>query len=365
MLFRKPVGSVVVMLSLFSLVAFAAACGGDETTTTTGDETTTTLEQTETTIEETTTSEAETTTSVGGDIDRIAAALQGSDQIAQGFEITDYKIEGTWAGVIVHAPGVDDARVLLQRLEGAWLVVAIGTDLVHEDLIDLGAPEAIADLIGGPAATTSTGYNPLEQIKAVLAASDQLADTFTITGNKIVSDRWAGVIVHSSGTDDAHVLLKKSNGKWSIVTLGTDLSRGGLIALGAPQSIADYLGYATDLSDAALLYAQKLGGVSLEGDELYLIVGASADTEAEAQDLLDAALPSFGDMQSYFIVQLAENFDGLAGGYKKYIVIEAYRESPSTDNQDFGRRGFPDLAVEHVTVITFDPIPVYEDVVGD
>jgi hypothetical protein len=235
---------------------------------------------------------------------------------------------------------------------------------VRDDLIALGAPEAIADLIGTSAATTSTGYNPLEQIKAVLAASEQIADKFTITGSKIVSDRWAGVVVHSSGTDDAHVLLKKSNGKWSIVTLGTDLSRGGLIALGAPQSIADYLGYATDLSDAALLHAKEIGGVSLEGQKLYLVIGASTDTEAEAQDLLDAAVPAFGDMQAYFVIQLAENFDGLAPGYKKYIVVEAYRESPSAENQDFDRRGYPALTIEQATAITFDPIPVYEDVVG-
>ncbi len=364
MRFCRLVWVATALLVLSGLTVLGASCGGNGTTTSTGEETTTTtIEQTETTLEETTTSEADTTsTTLAGDIDQLAAALAA--QMPPGFEIADYKIVDDWAGVVVHSADADDARVLLQRSGGAWSIVTIGTDLLRDDLIDLGAPEEIADLIGASVVTTPTGYNPLERIKAALAASDQIADTFTITGNKIVGDRWAGVIVHSSGTDDAHVLLKKNNGKWSIVTLGTDLSRGGLIALGAPQSIADYIGYATDLSDAALLYAKELGGVSLEGQEIYLVVGDSADTEAEAQDLLDAAAPSFGDMQSYFIVQLAENFDGLTPGYKKYIIVEAYRESPSAENQDFDRRGFPSSAIERATVITFDPIPAYEDVVG-
>jgi hypothetical protein len=78
--------------------------------------------------------------------------------------------------------------------------------------------------------------------------------------------------------------------------------------------------------------------------------------------MLEKATPLFGDMQSYFVVQLSDNFEGLKPGW--WVVIEVYRGEPSPDNLAFDRRGFPDAYVKQATVRTSDPIPVYEDMVG-
>lgn len=116
------------------------------------------------------------------------------------------------------------------------------------------------------------------------------------------------------------------------------------------------------LSGDSLAYARDLGGTSHEGETLYFVIGASLETEQKAQDLLDDATPLFGDMQSYFIVQLSDNFEGMEPGW--WVIIEAYRAQPSQENIDFDRRGFPDAYVKQATVRTADPIPVYEDMVG-
>jgi hypothetical protein len=109
-------------------------------------------------------------------------------------------------------------------------------------------------------------------------------------------------------------------------------------------------------------YAERIGGTSHKGEKLYFVIGDSVDTEREAQSLLDRAVPSFGDMQSYFIVQRSDNFDGMRPGW--WVIVEAYRESPSTENLQFGRRGFRGAYVKRATVRTADPIPVYDDLVS-
>ncbi len=117
------------------------------------------------------------------------------------------------------------------------------------------------------------------------------------------------------------------------------------------------------LSRASIDYAKQLGGSSHEGEGLYLLVGARAASEREAQSLLDAAIPLFGDMQSYFIVQRSDAFEGL--GSEDWVVVEAYRDEPSDKNVGFAQRAFPDATVVRVTVRTADPMPVYEDMVGE
>jgi len=117
------------------------------------------------------------------------------------------------------------------------------------------------------------------------------------------------------------------------------------------------------VSSDSIDYALSLGGSSHLGETLYLVVGASVDTEGSASSALEAAIPRFGDMQSYFIVQRSDNFHGLQPG--SWVVIEAYRDKPSTENLQFGRRGFPAASVERATVATEDPIPVFEDMVAD
>ncbi|MCE5254261.1 MAG: hypothetical protein LLG45_08680 [Actinomycetia bacterium] len=116
------------------------------------------------------------------------------------------------------------------------------------------------------------------------------------------------------------------------------------------------------ISDAAMVYAEDLGGVSHRGQTLYFVIGASVGSEEEAQTLLDEAAALFGDMQSYFIVQNSSNFDGLEPGH--WVIIEAYRDEPSEEALAFARRGFPDAYVKEATVLTEDPIPVYEELMG-
>lgn len=112
------------------------------------------------------------------------------------------------------------------------------------------------------------------------------------------------------------------------------------------------------LSSESLAYAESLGGKSYKGEELYFVIGASVETEAEALTLLEGA-KAVGDMQSYFIVQNSSNFEGMNPGW--WVVFEAYREYPSVDNLAFCRRPFPDAYVKSATVRTSDPIPVYDD----
>ena len=116
------------------------------------------------------------------------------------------------------------------------------------------------------------------------------------------------------------------------------------------------------LSSDSIAYAESLGGTSHEGETLYFVIGANVASEPEAQATLNDASPLFGDMQSYFIVQISDNFEGLEPGW--WVVLEAYRSEPSQENLDFDRRGFPDAYVASATVRTADPIPVYEDVVS-
>jgi hypothetical protein len=116
------------------------------------------------------------------------------------------------------------------------------------------------------------------------------------------------------------------------------------------------------LSAKAIAYAKSLGGASYNGEGLYLIIGASKSSEAEAQALLNKALPAFGDMQPYFIIQLSDNFSGLKPGY--FVIVEAHLNQPNEEDLQFARRGFPDAYTKFVTVNTGDPIPAYEDVMG-
>ena len=116
------------------------------------------------------------------------------------------------------------------------------------------------------------------------------------------------------------------------------------------------------ISAAASVYAEDLGGTPHRGHTLYFLVGASLDSEEAARTLLDEVAPLFGDMQSYFIVQNSSNLDGMEPG--RWVIVEAYRDEPSAENLDFARRAFPEAHVVEATVLTEDPIPVYEEIMG-
>jgi hypothetical protein len=110
-----------------------------------------------------------------------------------------------------------------------------------------------------------------------------------------------------------------------------------------------------------IAYARALGGTSHKGKTLYFVVGASVASEREAQALLDDSDGHFGDMQSYMIVQQSQSFEGMEPGY--WVVLEAYLDYPSAENLQFCRRAFPEAYVKKATVLTSDPIPVYEEIV--
>jgi len=102
-------------------------------------------------------------------------------------------------------------------------------------------------------------------------------------------------------------------------------------------------------------YAAWLGGTSHQGERLYFVIGASLGSEAQAKARLEPA-KAVGDMQSNFIVQLSDNFDGMTPGY--WVIFEAYDGYPSDDDLFFCRRAFSDAYVKPATVLTDDPIPV-------
>lgn len=147
--------------------------------------------------------------------------------------------------------------------------------------------------------------------------------------------------------------LTQSDTGTTTATLGTTVtsvtSTGGVTTSAAA---------ANPVSQDSRDYALSLGGTSHKGEKLYFVIGASVKSEKQAQALLEPA-KAVGDMQSYFVVQLSDNFDGMTPGY--WVVFEAYREYPSQENIDFGRRPFPDAYVKSAVVLTDDPLPVYED----
>ncbi len=116
-----------------------------------------------------------------------------------------------------------------------------------------------------------------------------------------------------------------------------------------------------------IAYAKSLGGKSHEGETLYLIVGGVEKTEKAALKRLADAMQTFGDMQSYFIVQRSDNFRGMDPG--SWVVVEAYRDKNNVDPADptgeanlrLARRMSDKAYVVSVVVKTQEPIPVYED----
>ena len=83
--------------------------------------------------------------------------------------------------------------------------------------------------------------------------------------------------------------------------------------------------------------------------------------EDDAQSKLKKAIPIFGDMQSHFIIQQSDNFEGMNPGW--WVIVEAYKTKPSKENLDFAKRAFPDASVRKAIVRTSDPIPMYEELV--
>ena len=97
-------------------------------------------------------------------------------------------------------------------------------------------------------------------------------------------------------------------------------------------------------------------------DRIRFVVGASVESEQEAQTMLEDAIPLFGDMQLYFIVQRSDNFQGMNPGW--WVVIEAYQGEPSTENLASRPPCVPRRTREERHGQDLGSIPVYEEMVG-
>ena len=145
----------------------------------------------------------------------------------------------------------------------------------------------------------------------------------------------------------------------STIPAGTDSSSP--VAASADSSGAT-AAKSSGVSAKSLARAQSIGGSDYEGQTFNFIVGGTYGTEGEAQAALDKALPLFGDMQAYFIVQRSDSFAGMTPG--SWDVVEAHFKTPTGENMEFARRGFPSAYVVRARILVSDPIPVYEDLVG-
>ncbi len=142
----------------------------------------------------------------------------------------------------------------------------------------------------------------------------------------------------------------------------TQTDRAILVQATKPPAAAQVIPpHATTISQNSIAYARSIGGTSHKGNTLYFIIGASVESEEEAQSKLDKAIPIFGDMQSYFIVQKSDNLEGMRPGW--WVIVEAYKAKPSQENLDLAKRAFPDASIRKAIVRTSDPIPIYEELI--
>jgi hypothetical protein len=152
-------------------------------------------------------------------------------------------------------------------------------------------------------------------------------------------------VVADSDDTPSTTIIKDSRGRTYIQVLPGASQQ---VASAQPVDRNDYVGY-----------AQSLGGVSHQGETIHLVVGAVADTQQEAQTLLEGAQAAFGDQPTHFIVQKSDNFEGMEPG--NWLVIEGYAAYPPAENIEFGKQVFPDATVQKAKVLTTDPIPVLDN----
>jgi hypothetical protein len=123
----------------------------------------------------------------------------------------------------------------------------------------------------------------------------------------------------------------------------------------------------SDLStDAAEVYSPEEDveyirslGISHKGEKLYALIVATEKTEAAGRKALLDTLPKLGDIQSYLILEPTDHLTGLKAG--QWVVFEAYKEKPITEDIEFIDRGPQKATIAQVTVTCDDPIPVFED----
>ncbi len=154
--------------------------------------------------------------------------------------------------------------------------------------------------------------------------------------------------------------VKSSKKSGDSTTITTDLHQTDKTNNSVVTDVTAQEQSTTEPSPASSKYAKELGGTSHKDKMLFFIIGATEQNELAARKRIADALPSFGDMQSYFIAEPSSHFDGFKPGY--WVVIEAYRDKENAEQSlDFARRAFKDSYIKQATVKCSDPIPVYEE----
>jgi hypothetical protein len=105
-------------------------------------------------------------------------------------------------------------------------------------------------------------------------------------------------------------------------------------------------------------YIRSLG-ISHKGEKLYALIVATEKTEAAGRKALLETLPKIGDIQSYLVLEPTAHLTGLKAG--QWVVFEAHREKPASEDIEFLDRGPQKASIVQVTIACDDPIPVYED----
>jgi hypothetical protein len=100
-------------------------------------------------------------------------------------------------------------------------------------------------------------------------------------------------------------------------------------------------------------------GKSEKGAKLYALIVATEKTEAAGRKALLDILPRLGDVQSYLVLEPTDHLKGLTPG--QWVVFEAHREKPISEDLEFIDRGPQKATIAQVTVVCDDPIPVFED----
>lgn len=102
-------------------------------------------------------------------------------------------------------------------------------------------------------------------------------------------------------------------------------------------------------------------GVSHKGEKLIALVRTVHPSKDAATKALTEALPSFGDLVTYFVIEPTEHLQGSGLPAGQWVVAEFYRKTPSAENVELDSRGVDKVQSLNVTVTCDEPIPVFED----
>jgi hypothetical protein len=196
------------------------------------------------------------------------------------------------------------------------------------------------------------GYN---RMRCVSTGSDGGATMTSVRSVKDMRSRAIWVLV----------LLLLVLGALSGCTKGSTGSSGGASTDGSSE-VATLPGEGDISTATAEVYSPEEDadyirslGTSHKGEKLYALVIATEKTEAAGRKALLDTLPKLGDIQSYLILEPTDHLKGLKPG--QWVVFEAYREKPITEDIEFIDRGPQKATITQVTVTCDDPIPVFED----